>query len=52
MRESILKVLAILGVIESIGCFLIDRPNMGYIFGLIAIPSILELIYIKIKKWT
>ncbi len=51
MRESILKVLAILGVIESIGCFLIERPQMGYIFALIAIPSILELIYIKIKKW-
>lgn len=52
MKKSILQVLAVVGVIESIGCFIIDRPEMGYIFAVIAIPSILELtnIYIKEKE--
>lgn len=43
MKKSILKVLAIVGSIESVGCFLVEEPAMGYIFALIAIPSILEL---------
>lgn len=52
MKKSILQVLAVVGVIESIGCFIIDKPEMGYIFAVIAIPSILELtnIYIKEKE--
>lgn len=43
MKKSILKVLAIVGSIESVGCFLVEETAMGYIFALIAIPSILEL---------
>ena len=43
MKKQILKVLAIVGSIESVGCFLVEEPAMGYIFAVIAIPSILEL---------
>ena len=50
MKKSILKVLAIVGSIESIGCFLVEEPAMGYIFAAIAIPSILELTNMYIKE--
>lgn len=50
MKKPILKVLAIVGSIESIGCFLVEEPAMGYIFAAIAIPSILELTNMYIKE--
>lgn len=50
MKKPILQVLAIIGSIESIGCFMIDKPAMGYIFAVIAIPSILELTNMYIKE--
>jgi hypothetical protein len=50
MKKSILKVLAIVGSIESVGCFLVEEPAMGYIFAVIAIPSILELTNMHIKE--
>jgi len=50
MKKSILKVLAIVGSIESAGCFLVEEPAMGYIFAVIAIPSILELTNMYIKE--
>jgi hypothetical protein len=50
MKKSILKVLAIVGSIESVGCFLVEEPAMGYIFAVIAIPSILELTNMYIKE--
>ena len=50
MKKPILKVLAIVGSIESVGCFLVEEPAMGYIFAVIAIPSILELTNIYIKE--
>ena len=50
MKKPILKVLAIVGSIESVGCFLVEEPAMGYIFAVIAIPSILELTNMYIKE--
>ena len=50
MKKTILKVLAIVGSIESVGCFLVEEPAMGYIFAVIAIPSILELTNMYIKE--
>jgi hypothetical protein len=50
MKKQILKVLAIVGSIESVGCFLVEEPAMGYIFAVIAIPSILELTNMYIKE--
>jgi len=50
MKKSILKVLSIVGSIESVGCFLVEEPAMGYIFAVIAIPSILELTNMYIKE--
>jgi len=52
MKKSILKVLAIVGSIESVGCFAVEEPAMGYIFAVIAIFAILELtnMYIKEKE--
>ena len=50
MKKSILKVLSIVGSIESVGFFLIEEPAMGYIFAVIAIPSILELTNMYIKE--
>jgi hypothetical protein len=49
MKKSILKVLSIVGSIESVGFFLMEEPAMGYIFAVIAIPSILELTNMYIK---
>ena len=50
MKKPILKVLAIVGSIESVGCFLVEEPAMSYIFAVIAIPSILELTNMYIKE--
>ena len=50
MKKPILKVLAIVGSIESVCCFLVEEPAMGYIFAVIAIPSILELTNMYIKE--
>ena len=50
MKKSILQVLAIVGSIESVGCFVVEETAMGYIFAVIAIPSILELTNMYIKE--
>ena len=50
MKKPILKVLAIVGSIESVGCFLVEEPVIGYIFAVIAKPSILELTNMYIKE--
>jgi len=50
MKKSILKVLAIVGSIESVGCFAVEESAMGYIFAVIAIFAILELTNMYIKE--
>lgn len=52
MKKTILKVLAILGSVESVGFFTLGYKGIGYIFAVIAIFAILELtnMYIKEEK--
>ena len=50
MKKTILKVLAILGSVESVGFFTLGYKGIGYIFAVIAIFAILELTNIYIKE--
>jgi hypothetical protein len=50
MKKSILKVLAILGSVESVGFFTLGYKGIGYIFAVIAIFAILELTNMYIKE--
>ena len=52
MKKTILKVLAILGSVESVGFFTLGYKGISYIFAVIAIFAILELtnMYIKEEK--
>ena len=50
MKKTILKVLAILGSVESVGFFMLGYKGIGYIFAVIAIFAILELTNIYIKE--
>ena len=50
MKKTILKVLAILGSVESVGFFTLGYKGIGYIFAVIAIFAILELTNIHIKE--
>ena len=50
MKKSILKVLAILGSVESVGFFTLGYKGIGYIFAVIAIFAILELTNMHIEE--
>lgn len=50
MKKTILKVLAILGSVESVGFFTLGYKGIGYIFAVVAIFAILELTNIYIKE--
>jgi len=50
MKKTILKVLAILGSVESVGFFTLGYKGIGYIFAVIAIFAILELTNMYIKE--
>lgn len=50
MKKTILKVLAILGSVESVGFFTLGYKGIGYIFAVIAIFAILELTNMHIKE--
>ena len=50
MKKTILKVLAILGSVESVGFFTLGYKGIGYIFAVVAIFAILELTNMHIKE--
>ena len=50
MKKTVLKVIAILSGVESLGFFALGYQGVGYIFAVIAIVAALELTNVIIKE--